>query len=150
MSVFAGVDVGSTTGKALLLDDKDNILAHMIMEVTTRPEKTARICVDTVLKDAGLEEKDIAYMVGTGYGRVKIPFASENISEITYHAVGAKWLCPTVRTVVDIGGQLSHGSIVAREYGIPGVLNVMVGTKLIKTGQIITVDGAKGEVYLHE
>jgi pyruvate,water dikinase len=52
--------------------------------------------------------------------------------------------------VVDIGGLLSHGSIVAREYGIPGVLNVMVGTKLIKTGQIITVDGAKGEVYLHE
>jgi pyruvate,water dikinase len=51
--------------------------------------------------------------------------------------------------VVDIGGLLSHGSIVAREYGIPGVLNVMVGTKLIKTGQIITVDGAKGEVYLH-
>jgi len=52
--------------------------------------------------------------------------------------------------VVDVGGLLSHGSIVAREYGIPGVLNVMVGTKLIKTGQIITVDGAKGEVYLHE
>lgn len=52
--------------------------------------------------------------------------------------------------VVDIGGLLSHGSIVAREYGIPGVLNVMVGTKLIKTGQIITVDGGKGEVYLHE
>jgi phosphohistidine swiveling domain-containing protein len=52
--------------------------------------------------------------------------------------------------VVDVGGLLSHGSIVAREYGIPGVLNVMVGTKLIKTGQTITVDGAKGEVYLHE
>jgi rifampicin phosphotransferase len=51
--------------------------------------------------------------------------------------------------VVDIGGLLSHGSIVAREYGIPGVLNVMVGTKLIRTGQIITVDGAKGEVLLH-
>jgi len=51
--------------------------------------------------------------------------------------------------VVDIGGLLSHGSIVAREYGIPGVLNVMVGTKVIKTGQIITVDGAKGEVHLH-
>jgi pyruvate,water dikinase len=52
--------------------------------------------------------------------------------------------------VVDVGGLLSHGSIVAREYGIPGVLNVMVGTKLIKNGQIITVDGAKGEVYLHQ
>jgi len=105
MAIFAGVDVGSTTGKALLLDDGNGILAQTIMDVMTQPEKTARICIDAVLKEAGLGEKDVAYMVGTGYGRVKIPFASDNISEITCHAVGAKWLCPTVRTVVDIGGQ---------------------------------------------
>ncbi len=105
MAVFAGVDVGSTTGKALLLDDRDNLLAHTIMEVNTRPEQTARVCVDRVLEQAGLGEQDLAFMVGTGYGRVKIPFASENISEITCHAMGAKWLCPTVKTVVDIGGQ---------------------------------------------
>ncbi|MBC2717071.1 MAG: hypothetical protein HF978_17340 [Desulfobacteraceae bacterium] len=52
--------------------------------------------------------------------------------------------------VVDVGGLLSHGSVVAREFGIPGVLNVIVGTKVIKTGQMITVDGAKGEVYIHK
>jgi len=52
--------------------------------------------------------------------------------------------------VVDVGGLLSHGSVVAREYGIPGVLNVLTGTKVIKTGQTITVDGAKGEVYIHD
>ena len=52
--------------------------------------------------------------------------------------------------VVDIGGLLSHGSIVAREYGIPGVLNVIVGTKVIKNGQMLTVNGTKGEVYIHE
>ena len=51
--------------------------------------------------------------------------------------------------VIDIGGLLSHGSVVAREFGIPGVLNVVFGTKVIKTGQIITVDGAKGEVTIH-
>jgi pyruvate,water dikinase len=51
--------------------------------------------------------------------------------------------------VVDVGGPLSHGSIVAREYGIPGVLNVGVATKLIETGQTITVDGDEGKVYLH-
>lgn len=51
--------------------------------------------------------------------------------------------------VVDVGGPLSHGSIVAREYGIPGVLNVGVATKLIETGQRITVDGYEGKVYLH-
>lgn len=52
--------------------------------------------------------------------------------------------------VVDIGGLLSHGSVVAREYGIPGVLNVLIGTKVIRNGQIITIDGTKGEVYLHD
>lgn len=50
--------------------------------------------------------------------------------------------------VVDVGGLLSHGSIVAREYGIPGVLNVIDGTKRIRTGQVITVDGDRGEVHL--
>jgi predicted CoA-substrate-specific enzyme activase len=105
MTIFAGVDIGSTTGKALLVKDDGKIIASMIMEATPKPEETARICVDTVLRQAGLREQDINYMVGTGYGRVKIPFASENISEITCHAMGAKWLCPTVRTVVDIGGQ---------------------------------------------
>jgi len=105
MAIFAGVDIGSTTGKAVLLDDQERILASTIMEATTRPEKTARMCVDEVLKQSGLEEESITYMVGTGYGRVRIPFASENISEITCHATGAKWLHPTVKTVVDIGGQ---------------------------------------------
>ncbi|HEY8491610.1 MAG TPA: PEP-utilizing enzyme [Dehalococcoidia bacterium] len=51
--------------------------------------------------------------------------------------------------VVDLGGPLSHGSTVAREYGLPAVVNVKVGTKVIKTGQEITVDGTKGEVIIH-
>jgi len=73
MGIFAGVDIGSTTGKAVLLDDQDRILASTVMEATTRPEKTARMCVDEVLKQSGLKEEDITYMVGTGYGLVKIP-----------------------------------------------------------------------------
>ncbi|MEW6443053.1 MAG: acyl-CoA dehydratase activase [bacterium] len=105
MAFFAGVDIGSTTGKALLINDRNDVLSSIIIEATPRPEETARICMQAVLKKAGLNEQDIAYMVGTGYGRVKIPFASENISEITCHAMGSKWLCPTVKTVVDIGGQ---------------------------------------------
>jgi predicted CoA-substrate-specific enzyme activase len=103
--IFAGVDVGSTTGKALLLDDNYKILGFTIMEATSWPEKTAHACIDDVLKQAGVKAENIVYTVGTGYGRMRIAFANENISEITCHAVGAKWLCPTVRTVVDIGGQ---------------------------------------------
>jgi predicted CoA-substrate-specific enzyme activase len=48
---------------------------------------------------------DISYLVGTGYGRTKVPFADENISEITCHGVGAYWQEPSIKTIVDIGGQ---------------------------------------------
>ena len=50
--------------------------------------------------------------------------------------------------VVDIGGPLSHGSIVAREYGLPSVVNVKVATRLVRTGQTITVNGSTGEATL--
>jgi phosphoenolpyruvate synthase/pyruvate phosphate dikinase len=52
--------------------------------------------------------------------------------------------------VTDIGGPLSHGSIVAREYGIPAVLGTGVATKCIRSGQTITVDGGAGEVILSD
>jgi len=50
--------------------------------------------------------------------------------------------------VTDVGGPLSHGSIVAREYGIPAVLGTGAATKTIQSGQMITVDGAEGVVIL--
>jgi rifampicin phosphotransferase len=52
--------------------------------------------------------------------------------------------------VVDIGGPLSHGSTVAREYGLPAVVNVKVGTRLIQTGRTITVNGSTGDVFIHD
>jgi pyruvate,water dikinase len=52
--------------------------------------------------------------------------------------------------VVDVGGTLSHGSTVAREYGLPAVVNVKVGTRVIRTGQTITVDGTQGVVVLED
>ena len=52
--------------------------------------------------------------------------------------------------VTDIGGPLSHGSIVAREYGIPAVLGTGLATRIITTGQMLSVDGNTGLVTLHE
>jgi phosphohistidine swiveling domain-containing protein len=51
--------------------------------------------------------------------------------------------------VMDLGGPLSHGSTVAREYGLPAVVNVKTGTRMIRDGQEITVDGTRGEVVMH-
>jgi predicted CoA-substrate-specific enzyme activase len=62
--------------------------------------------MDEAVRMAGLPSlKDLDYIVGTGYGRLKVSFANDNVSEITCHARGAHWLNPAVRTVVDIGGQ---------------------------------------------
>lgn len=103
--LVGGCDVGSTTGKAVILDGT-SVVSHFIAPSTTNPEKTARLVMDEAVKLAGLSTfNDLRYIVGTGYGRLKVPFANENVSEITCHARGAHWLNPAVRTVVDIGGQ---------------------------------------------
>ena len=103
--IVGGCDIGSTTGKAVILKD-GKMVAYSIVTSTTKPEVTAKIAMEQAMASVGLTSmEELDYIVGTGYGRLKVPFAKENISEITCHARGANWLCPTVRTVVDIGGQ---------------------------------------------
>jgi predicted CoA-substrate-specific enzyme activase len=103
--IVGGCDVGSATGKAVIMRNGD-VISYEIIPSTTKPEVTARTVMDKAVEKAGLSSiADLDYIVGTGYGRLKVPFANENISEITCHARGAQWLLPTVRTVVDIGGQ---------------------------------------------
>jgi predicted CoA-substrate-specific enzyme activase len=102
--VFAGCDVGSLTGEAVLMSE-DAIIAYEIMRVRPRPEQTAHEAMSKALAMANLSFQDLAYCVSTGYGREKIPFADGSISEISCHGRGAHWANPDVRTVIDIGGQ---------------------------------------------
>ncbi|MDT8273615.1 MAG: acyl-CoA dehydratase activase, partial [Desulfomonilia bacterium] len=69
------------------------------------PAESARVVIDGVLEKASLSLADIAYIVGTGYGRKSISFADTVESEIVCHGKGAFWLMPEVRMVIDIGGQ---------------------------------------------
>ena len=113
MKYFAGCDVGSTTGKAVVLDETGKILAYAILPSTTDPEVTATESLKNALAkldivyliDGVPDIKNITRIVGTGYGRIELTFAHENVSEITCHAIGAHFLDPTIRTVIDIGGQ---------------------------------------------
>ena len=103
--IVAGCDVGSTTGKAVIMKDH-TITAYTIMPCKPKPEETARLAINEVMQQVGLSSlEELDYVVGTGYGRLKIAFANDNISEITCHGVGAHWLCNSVRTIIDIGGQ---------------------------------------------
>jgi len=102
--IVAGCDVGSLTGKAVIMKDGKIISSSIILR-TIRPEETAKIVLNQALSEANMKAEGIQYLVGTGYGRTKIPFANTNISEITCHGRGAHWLVPSIRTIIDIGGQ---------------------------------------------
>ncbi|MFW9875298.1 MAG: BadF/BadG/BcrA/BcrD ATPase family protein, partial [Candidatus Thorarchaeota archaeon] len=85
--IVAGCDVGSLTGKAVILNDNE-ILTYSIVPTTPKPEITAINAMNGALEKCNLTLNDIEYIVGTGYGRVKIPFANFEISELTCHGKG--------------------------------------------------------------
>jgi predicted CoA-substrate-specific enzyme activase len=102
--IVAGCDVGSLTAKAVIIKDGEILSSH-VMRTESIPEKSANEVMDKVLEKAGLSIDSIKYCVGTGYGRNQISFASAVESEIACHGKGAQWHMPSVRMVIDIGGQ---------------------------------------------
>ncbi|MFP4444903.1 MAG: acyl-CoA dehydratase activase [Desulfosudaceae bacterium] len=102
--ITAGCDVGSLTAKAVLLDN-GNIIGFDIIRATARPAEAAEQVIRGAAEEAGIDPADIVRMVGTGYGKDQISQADATRSEISCHARGAWWLRPSVRTIIDIGGQ---------------------------------------------
>lgn len=100
----AGVDIGSLTAKTVLMED-NNILSWSLIPTGPDSAATSLRATEEALERAGLAMKDIAYSVSTGYGRVVVPFAQANITEISCHARGMHYFFPEVRTVLDLGGQ---------------------------------------------
>jgi len=108
--VTAGVDVGAITAKAAIFDPDDGglLATSVILAGYDRAAAALRV-LDQALAQAGLAREQIAGLIGTGYGRVQVAGADRTVTEITCHARGAHYLCPDVRTVIDIGGQDSKG-----------------------------------------
>lgn len=102
--ITAGCDIGSLTGKVVIMKERE-IISKSIIPTTPRVVQTAIKVMNEALKEAHLGLDDIDYILGTGYGRAKVPFANSSITEISCHARGAYWVMPTIRTVLDIGGQ---------------------------------------------
>ena len=103
--VTAGVDIGSVGSKAVIMLD-GKLYAYSAMRTGGVSEETAIKVLNWALEETGLKTENVHYIVGTGYGRVNVPFAKRTITEIACHARGAHYIYgPTVRTVLDIGGQ---------------------------------------------
>ncbi|MCB2227851.1 MAG: 2-hydroxyglutaryl-CoA dehydratase [Desulfarculaceae bacterium] len=105
MSFFAGIDVGSLSSDAVIVDAAGGIKGWAVTETGAHSTNAAEAALNTALERAGLEPGQIAFTVATGYGRAAVPGAGKKVTEITCHALGAHTLFPDVGTVVDIGGQ---------------------------------------------
>ncbi len=113
MKYFCGCDVGSTYTKTVILDENGKIVASSNIRSKINSEESAKAGIEEVLKKAGIEKVD--YLIGTGYGRNKVPQADENISEISCHAMGVHVTNPKVKAIIDIGGQDVKGIAVAED-----------------------------------
>ena len=106
----AGVDVGAITAKAAIFGrGEGELLATAVILAGYDRAAAALRVLDMALARAGLAREQVTRLVATGYGRVQVPGADRTVTEITCHARGAHYLCPDVRTVIDIGGQDSKG-----------------------------------------
>lgn len=99
-----GIDIGSTTSKCAILKDGTELVAKSLQSGglgTGGPEEA----LSELWKVSGLSREDMARTIVTGYGRNKFQGADGEVSELTCHALGGRFVFPDLRTVIDIGGQ---------------------------------------------
>ncbi len=115
-SYVVGVDVGSVATKIVLLEaHSKTLLAKSLVPTGWDPKNAALQGLETLYGKAQIQAEQVAYFVGTGYGRIALPFAEKNITEISCHARAATFLCPQARLVLDIGGQDSKAIKISAE-----------------------------------
>jgi predicted CoA-substrate-specific enzyme activase len=102
--IFAGIDIGSRAAKAVLLEDSQ-IISTFTGDTGAESVKASHMAASGLLKETGITLDNIDYIMATGYGRVLVPFANENVSEISAHARGINYFYPGIRTILDMGGQ---------------------------------------------
>ncbi len=105
MAYAAGVDVGSTQTKAIVVDEDLKIVGRAIIDTGSNVVTAAEKSFQAALKNGGISDEEVAYIVGTGYGRYKVTFGNTQVTEISCHARGAVHMFPGTRTVLDMGGQ---------------------------------------------
>ena len=101
---FAGIDIGSTTTKVVIVNNS-GIVSSVIGPTGPEHRKLAVEVMQKALNEVNLPVEAMNYLVATGYGRINVPFADKQITEITCHAKGINSIFPEAKTVIDIGGQ---------------------------------------------
>ncbi len=110
MTYTAGIDVGSTYTKAVVLADDHRILGRALQPTGFKLGEAAERALDAALAEAGLVRRDVAYVVGTGFGRHQAAASDVRVTDLTAGARGAAALFPGTRTVLDVGGHTMKAS----------------------------------------
>jgi len=106
---FAGIDIGSTMTKVVIVDSDGIIVSSVIGPTGAEHRHLALEVMDEAIKKAGLAFEQLDFIVSTGYGRINVPFNDKQITEITCHSRSIRELFPSARILIDIGGQDSKG-----------------------------------------
>ena len=146
--IVAGIDVGSLTTNAVLLNEQREILSYSIIYTGARSKDAARDSFEQALAKAGIAQEKVSFTLATGYGREIVPFADAQVTEITCHGLGAHYLFPETRTILDIGGQDSKA---IRVSSTGKVLDFAMNDKCAAgTGRFLEVMARALEMELHE
>src|SRR5450759_3922800 len=106
---FAGIDIGSTMTKVVIVDDQGRSLASVIGPTGAKHRHLALTVANEAVKKCDLSFSELDFIVATGYGRINVPFADKQMTEITCHARGIWSIFPSTHAIIDIGGQDSKG-----------------------------------------
>ena len=110
MIYTAGIDVGSTYTKAVILSEDDRLLGRGLINTGFKLVEAGERALAKALQQAGLRQGDMAYIASTGYGRFQVPFRNVNVTDLTSAARGARFWFPNTRTILDVGGQTMKAS----------------------------------------
>lgn len=105
MKYAAGVDVGSTQTKAVIIDEDRCIVARALTDTGANVQQAAQSAFDTACNDGRIDPNSVRFVIGTGYGRFKVTFGDKQVTEISCHGRGAVHMFPKTGTVIDMGGQ---------------------------------------------
>ncbi len=145
--ISLGIDIGSLTAKAVLIDRREIMIRHLI-PVGYNSKKAGEKLLEELLEKAGIDRKEIGKIISTGYGRNSIDFADKTVTEIICHGKGVHLHMPHIRTIIDIGGQDSK-VIVLDKNG--NVANFVMNDKCAAgTGRFLDVMARAMETEIHE
>jgi predicted CoA-substrate-specific enzyme activase len=105
MAYAVGVDVGSTQTKAVIISEEKEIVGRSLVDTGANVVQAAENAFQDALTNFGIQEEEVEYIIGTGYGRYRVTFGNTQVTEISCHGRGAVHMFPNTRTVVDMGGQ---------------------------------------------